>query len=123
MLRFQFSFAPQAADLLQTGLSIISQQAAAVNNVEPKLGIYPTADGYKLVWKVAKFSTNPFGLYMISVDANTGEIIARKDFVDFQQAPGQETADIYPKYPDITDELKDQGSSASATAYRADNSA
>ncbi len=93
--------------MLQTGLSVISQQAAAVSNIEPKLGIYPTADGYRLVWKVAKFSTNPFGLYMISVDAQTGEIIARKDFVNFQQAAS--TADIYPKYPTITDELKNQG--------------
>ena len=67
------------------------------------------ADGFRLVWNVAKFSTNPFGLYMVSVDAHTGEIVARKDFVNFQTAPGQETADIYPKYPTITQELKDQG--------------
>lgn len=47
---------------------------------------------------------------MTSVDAHTGEIVARKDFVDFQQAPSALpfTADIYPKYPTITDELKDQ---------------
>ncbi|HLM60452.1 MAG TPA: hypothetical protein VK308_06600, partial [Pyrinomonadaceae bacterium] len=107
--QFQFSYPGQATQLLQTGLGLISEQAAAANNIEPKLGIYPTADGYKLVWKIAKFSTNPFGLYMISVDAHTGEIIARKDFVHFQQAPGQETADIFPKYPDSTDELKNQG--------------
>jgi len=107
--QFQFSYPGQAAQLLQTGLGLISEQAAAANNIEPKLGIYPTADGYKLVWKVAKFSTNPFGLYMISVDAHTGAIVARKDFIHFQQAPGQETADIFPKYPDITDELKNQG--------------
>ena len=55
--------------------------------MEPKLGIYPTADGYKLVWKVAKFSTNPFGLYIVSIDAHTGEIVARKDYVNFQQSP------------------------------------
>ena len=107
--QFQFAYPGQAAQLLQTGLGLISEQAAAANNIEPKLGIYPTADGYKLVWKVAKFSTNPFGLYMVSVDAHTGEIVARKDFVHFQQAPGTETADIFPKYPDITDELKNQG--------------
>ncbi|MCY7346947.1 MAG: M36 family metallopeptidase [Pyrinomonadaceae bacterium] len=107
--QFQFSYPGQATQLLQAGLSLISEQAAAANNIEPKLGIYPTADGYKLVWKVAKFSTNPFGLYMVSVDAHTGEIIARKDFISFQQAPGQETADVFPKYPDITDELKNQG--------------
>lgn len=99
------------SNLLQAGLGVLSQQMSALESVEPKLGIYPTADGYRLVYKVAKFSTNPFGLYLVSVDANTGEIIARKDYVKFQTAPTvlPLTADIYPKYPRITDELKNQG--------------
>ena len=105
--QFYFALPGAVNNLLQNGLNILSQQAAVVNNIEPKLGIYPTADGYRLVWKVAKFSTNPFGLYMTSVDAHTGEIVARKDFVNFQQALPF-TADIYPKYPTITDELKDR---------------
>jgi Zn-dependent metalloprotease len=107
--RFNVALPSAVTNLLQTGLGILNQQAAVVENIEPHLGIYPTADGYKLVWKVAKFSTNPFGLYMITVDAHSGEIIARKDFVDQQAAPGSETADVYPKYPTITNELKDQG--------------
>jgi Zn-dependent metalloprotease len=107
--QFQASIPDYINNLLQTGLSSLTAQAGFVNNEEPRLGIYPTADGYRLVWKVAKFSTNPFGLYLVSVDAHSGEIVSRKDFVHFQQAPGQETADIYPKYPDITTELKDQG--------------
>ena len=107
--QFQVNLPSHITNLLQTGLGNLTQQAAAVENLEPQLGIYPTADGYRLVWKVAKFSTNPFGLYMVTVDAHTGETIARKDFVNFQAAPGQETADIYPKYPAITQELKDQG--------------
>ena len=100
-----------AANLLQTGLGILTQQAAPIANLEPKLGIYPTADGYKLVWKVAKFSTNPFGLFVVSIDAHTGETVNRRDFVSYQQAPAvlPFTADIYPKYPRITDELKNQG--------------
>lgn len=108
--KFSFTLPAAATNLLQTGMNMLTQQAAFVNNEQPRLGIYPTADGYKLVWKVARFSTNPFGLYLISVDANTGEIIARKDYVNFQQAPQALpfTADIYPKYPTITDELKDQ---------------
>lgn len=97
------------ADLLRPGLQMLSEQASVVESVPPTLGIYPTAAGYRLVWKIAKFSTNPFGLYMVSVDAHSGEIIARKDFVNFQTAPGQETADIFPKYPTITQELRDQG--------------
>jgi Zn-dependent metalloprotease len=107
--KFQANIPSHVANLLQTGLGILNQQMAVVENIEPQLGIYPTADGYRLVWKVAKFSTNPFGLYMISIDAHTGETIARKDFVHFQKAPGHETADIYPKYPTITQELKDRG--------------
>ncbi len=107
--RFNFSLPSYITNLLQTGYQNLTQQAAAVENLEPQLGIYPTVDGYRLVWKVAKFSLNPFGLYMVAVDAHSGEIVERKDFVNFQQAPGAETADIYPKYPAITPELKDQG--------------
>ncbi|HXG86259.1 MAG TPA: M36 family metallopeptidase [Pyrinomonadaceae bacterium] len=106
--QFNVNLPDAVGNLLKTGLDNLTKQAAAVENIEPKLGIYPTADGYKLVWKVAKFSTNPFGLYMTSVDARTGEIVARKDFVSFQEAPLPFTADIYPKYPTITDELKDK---------------
>ena len=98
------------ANLLQTGLAALTEQAAPIANLEPQLGVYPTADGYRLIWKVAKFSTNPFGLYMISVDAHTGEIVGRKDFVSYQtQQALPLTADIYPKFPRITDELKNQG--------------
>ena len=104
--QFSVSLPSYISNLLQAGFDNLAQQASVVDNLQPTLGIYPTADGYRLVWKVAKFSTNPFGLYMVSVDAQTGEIVARKDFVDFQQAPGQEQADIYPKYPQIDDNLK-----------------
>jgi len=107
--RFNVNLPGNITNLLQAGYQNLTQQAAAVNNIAPQLGIYPTADGYKLVWKVAKFSLNPFGLYMVAIDAHSGELVERKDFVNFQQAPGSETADVYPKYPSITQELKDQG--------------
>ncbi len=104
--QFKANLPAHISNLLQPGLNLLSQQAAAISNLPPTLGIYPTADGYRLVWKIGKFSTDPFGLYMVSVDAHTGEIVARKDFVNFQTAPGQETADVYPKYPQIDDNLK-----------------
>jgi len=107
--RFNFNLPSHVTNLLQTGYQNLTQQAAAIDNLAPQLGIYPTADGYRLVWKVAKFSLNPFGLYMVAIDAHSGEVVERKDFVNFQQAPGTETADVYPKYPSITQELKDQG--------------
>lgn len=106
--RFSVAMPGAVANLLQTGTAALTAQAAPIANLEPQLGIYPTADGYRLVWKVAKFSTNPFGLYMISVDATNGEIVSRKDFVAFQNPVQPFTADIYPKYPRITQELKDQ---------------
>ena len=108
LARFSVSLPSYITDLLKTGLASLAKQTEIVNGLEPKLGIYPTADGYRLVWKVAKYSENPFGLYLVSVDAHTGEVVARKDFVNFQQAPLPFTADIYPKYPTITPELKDQ---------------
>jgi Zn-dependent metalloprotease len=108
--RFALSIPAAATQYLQPGLDILAQQASIVESIEPQLGIYPTADGYRLTWKVAKYSTNPFGLYMVTVDAHNGEILGRQDFVNYQ-APQvlPFTADIYPKFPRITQELKDQG--------------
>jgi hypothetical protein len=108
LARYSVQLPSYVTDLLKTGLGMLAKQTEIVNGLEPKLGIYPTADGYRLVWKVAKYSENPFGLYLVSVDAHTGEVVARKDFINFQQAPLPFTADIYPKYPTITQELKDQ---------------
>lgn len=105
--QFSVNLPDYITNLIQPGLSNLAQQASAVDGIQPALGIYPTADGYRLVWKVAKFSTNPFGLFMVSVDAHNGEIVERKDFVNFQTTPGAETADIYPKYPQIDANLKD----------------
>ncbi len=109
--QFAANIPSAVSNLLQPALNIMGEQTAAISQLEPKLGIYPTADGYKLIWKVAKFSTNPFGLYVVSIDANTGQTVARRDFVSYQQAPGvlPFTGDIYPKFPRITNELKDQG--------------
>lgn len=96
--------------LLQPALAILTEQVGNVNELQPRLGIYPTADGYRLVWNVARFSTDPFGLYLVSIDAHTGETVVRKDYLNFQlpnTGAFPLTADIYPKYPTITDELKD----------------
>jgi Zn-dependent metalloprotease len=111
LARFAVNVPSAVSNLLAPALNTLTQQTAAISNLEPQLWIYPTADGYRLVYRVAKFSTNPFGLFLLSVDAHTGEIVERKDFVKYQTAPPvlPLTADIYPKYPRITQELKDQG--------------
>jgi Zn-dependent metalloprotease len=107
--RFEINLPANINNLMQNGLSKVTQQMSAVSNLEPKLGIYPTADGFRLVWKVATVSTNPFGLFLTQIDAHTGEVVSRKDFINFQtQGVLPYTADIYPKYPTITQELKDQ---------------
>lgn len=65
---------------------------------EPRLNIFPTADGYRLAWDVITLSRSPFGLYLSQVDANTGEILKRTDVQKTQLAY---TADIYPSTPGI----------------------
>jgi Zn-dependent metalloprotease len=107
LARFTVQLPQSALNLLKPAYEIFTKQTAAVEQLQPKLGIYPTADGYRLGWKVAKVSTNPFGVYLISVDAHTGEIVARKDYI-LKQSQLAPTGDIYPKYPCITQKLKDQ---------------
>lgn len=111
LAQFSANLPDYITNLLQPAFAILQEQAGHVNQLQPKLGIYPTPDGYRLVWNIAKFSTDPFGLYMVSVDAHSGEIVQRKDFLNFQlpnTGAFPLTADIYPKYPTITDELKNQ---------------
>jgi hypothetical protein len=109
LARFSVAIPQNALGALKTSYEAFLSQTSAVSKLEPRLGIYPTADGYRLVWKVAKVSTNPFGVYMISVDAHTGEVVARRDYVKYQQDPLAATGDIYPTSPCITKRLKDEG--------------
>jgi hypothetical protein len=112
LARFNVSLAANIQELLRPGIEAITKQLGAVQNLQPRLSIYPTANGYRLVWKVAKVSTNPFGLYLHMIDAQTGEVVSRQDFAVFFQNPATGEpfkGDIYPKYPEITKELKDEG--------------
>ncbi|HSK74010.1 MAG TPA: hypothetical protein VK892_20085, partial [Pyrinomonadaceae bacterium] len=107
--RFKINLPDNIKNIMQPALNILADKMSSVNNLEPRLGIYPTADGFRLVWKVGTYSTNPFGLFLTQIDAHTGEIVSRKDFIKFQtQNVLPFTADVYPKYPTITPELKDQ---------------
>ncbi len=112
LARFTVQLPANVQELLRPGLEAITKQLAAVQNLQPRLSVYPTADGYRLVWKVSKYSTNPFGLYLHMIDAHTGEVVSRQDFVNFVQNPATGEpfkGDIYPKYPEVTQELKDEG--------------
>lgn len=59
LARYSVQIPSHVMNLLKPGFELLARQAEIVQTLEPKLGIYPTADGYRLVWKVAKFSTNP----------------------------------------------------------------
>lgn len=86
--------------LLTPGLDAVAAEIAPVLR-EPRLNVFPTADGYKLSWDVITFSRQPFGLFVTQVDAQTGEILSRRDLVRYQQSPLAYTADIYPSIPGI----------------------
>jgi fungalysin metallopeptidase (M36) len=76
---------------------------------QPKLNVFPTADGYKLAWNVITFSRNPLGVFITQVDANSGQILSRENKMLAQNALPY-TADIYPNHPVVqnpdTDQLK-----------------
>ncbi|MGI8996766.1 MAG: hypothetical protein ACR2GW_08875, partial [Pyrinomonadaceae bacterium] len=59
LARFHVTLPDSINNLLRPALDGLAQQCAVLDQYEPQLGVYPTTDGYKLVWKVAKFSTNP----------------------------------------------------------------
>ena len=121
--RFHVAIPTAVTDLQEPGLEVLNQQVEpTVAKIQPTLWVYPTADGYRLAWKVAKYGNNPFGLFEVAVDAHSGEILSRKDHVAYQSLPptlppsptplatlpGQETADIFPTYPQIDASLKEQ---------------
>ena len=47
--QFQVNLPSHIMNLLQPGLNNLTQQARAIENLQPQLGVYPTADGYRLV--------------------------------------------------------------------------
>lgn len=114
-------------NLQELGLAVVNQQVQPeVDKIPPTLWVYPTADGYRLAWKVANYSNNPFGLFEIAVDAHTGEVLARRDHVasidvggvtvgPAATLPGQETADIFPNSPLIDDNLKNNRTISTCT--------
>jgi len=83
--------------LFTPALDAIAAEMAPVLR-QPRLNIFPTADGYRLAWDCITFSRNPFGMFLTQVDAQTGEILSRENMV---RAQLPYTADIYPSTPGI----------------------
>ena len=111
LARFQVQWVPGVAEKLTPALDLLASQLGPMATPRPHLQVFPTADGPRLVWKFYMFSRNPFGFFKYYVDAASGAVLLREDTVKYQQnnGPLPMTADIFPTFPCITDELKNQG--------------
>ncbi|HKQ08318.1 MAG TPA: M36 family metallopeptidase [Blastocatellia bacterium] len=106
--RFKVQWANGVSEVLTPALDLIASQLGVLAEPHPELNIFPTPDGGRLAYKFLFFSRNPFGVYRYQIDAATGQILYREDTVRYQQALPME-GDVYPTYPALTTELKDQG--------------
>jgi hypothetical protein len=103
------SLTATALDVLSGSFGLIeSQLGTLVTTPHPELTVYPTADGARLAWTFLYWSRNPFGLFRYTVDADTGQILARDNQVHTQN-PLEMTADYFPTSPPVTPELQDDG--------------
>jgi hypothetical protein len=103
LARFAFDLPALAQETLAPAWAHLEGQLGVLATPHPELKVYPSADGGRLVWQFFRFSRNPFGLFLYSVDAHSGEILAREDFVRTA------TADVFPTSPPITEALKERG--------------
>jgi hypothetical protein len=107
--RYQKPWAGGVSQVLTPALDLLQAQLGVLATPHPELNIYPTPNGARLAYRFLIFSRNPFGMFRYQVDALSGQILSRSDGVLFQQAQLPLEADVYPNYPAITPELKDQG--------------
>lgn len=106
---YAFDLPPLALDHLNPAYELIEAQLGILATPHPQLKVLPTASGGRLVWEFFQFSRNPFGMFLYAVDAQSGEILRRENFVRTQEAPLPFTADVFPTSPPITDALKARG--------------
>lgn len=108
---FTVPLSQEASDLLAPSLQLIENSLGPFREPSPQLTVFPMADGYRLAWDFYLYSSNPFGVFRYTVDAETGQTLSRQNQVR-AQATGNlvpATADVYPQHPAITPELQDQG--------------
>lgn len=106
--RYRRPWAAGVAAVLNPALDLIQSQIGVLATPHPELNVFPTPGGARLAYTFFLFSRNPFGMFKYQVDALSGQVLYRNDHVRYQQ-PLPLTADIFPTYPTITQELKDQG--------------
>ena len=99
LARYTVNWPGVASQITTPALDTLAEQIAPALR-EPRLNIYPTADGYRMAWDVITFSRNPFGMFITQVDANSGEILHRENLVRYQN-PLPYTADIFPSTPKL----------------------
>ncbi|HEY0379698.1 MAG TPA: M36 family metallopeptidase [Pyrinomonadaceae bacterium] len=110
LAKYKQVWATGVAEKLKGALDTLTKQLGAMAVPVPQLNVFPTPDGARLSWKFFVFSRNPFGMFKYQIDAETGEVLYREDFVRYQNPnPLPLTADVYPTYPCITRKLKDEG--------------
>lgn len=106
---YQVPWVGGVAEVLNPALDHLAAQLGPLAAPYPELNVFPTPDGARLAYTFLLWSRNPFGMFKYQIDAATGAVLAREDHVRYQQAPLPFTGDIYPTYPTITQELKDEG--------------
>ncbi len=101
----------EAAEAMRPGLDLLESQLGALREPSPVLGIFPTADGFRLVWDFYLYSRNPFGMYRYGIDAESGEVVSRENLVRPQLTGNltPATGDIFPTHPGIDKNLQDTG--------------
>ena len=110
LAKYAVAWAPGVAEKLNPALDVLAGQLGPMATPAPHLNVFPTTDGPRLAWKFYVFSRNPFGFFKYFVDAQSGEILYREDTVRYQAEEALPLkADVYPTYPCVTNELKDQG--------------
>ena len=107
--RYRRPWANGVAAVLNPALDLLASQIGVLATPHPELNVFPTPGGARLAYTFLLFSRNPFGMFRYQVDAFTGQVLCRNDQVRYQQQQLPLTADVYPNYPAITQELKDQG--------------
>lgn len=104
------SLPPEALEQLNPAFGLLEAQLGALlTEPHPEPAIFPSADGHRLAWSFFYYSRNPFGLYRYLIDAHTGELLYRENFVRTQEDPTAITADYFPTSPPITPQLQDEG--------------
>lgn len=100
----------EALEVLTPAFTQIEKALGVFSKPIPQKIVVQDNDQLKLAWRFFFYSTNPFGVFEYTVDAQTGDILARTDRVKTilpvnpvtDTGIVQPTADYFPTFPPIT---------------------